>query len=146
MPTFVLKKYNQENNVNNETKELDNTTNQDTNNINNDKELTITVTGTVAEIVANALNKVFENKVEITKTEEDKTDSNIKAISTESVNSLPLDTFNFINKDDIVFIYNKGFSTAKEEWFLTNIENKTKNVFYTIESFIKFIKTKLEID
>ncbi len=58
MTTFVLKKYNQEKNINepNPTEEKKEEA---------PDELTITVTGTISEIVANALNKAFASKVDI---------------------------------------------------------------------------------
>lgn len=145
MPTFLLKKYNQENDVNKENK-TDDESSKKNEDENAPEELTITVTGTVSEIVANALNKAFQNKLQISEVEEEKEDTQVKAISTENINISPIDTFNSIHKDDIVFIHNRGFKTSTEEWFLTNIENKTKNVFYTIESFIKFVKIKLAVD
>ena len=139
MTTFVLKKYNQEKNINepNPTEEKKEEA---------PEELTITVTGTISEIVANALNKAFASKVDIEEVAEDDRDADIKAVSTENINTDPLVTFESIHKGDIVFIHNQGFKTAAEEWFLTNIPNKTSNVFYTIESFIKFVKNKFKID
>lgn len=142
MPTFLLRKYNQEDSAVNNAKNNEAEKNKDEN---ASDELTITVTGSVSEIVANALNKVFANKAEVKKIDEEK-DSSIKVISTENINNSPLDTFNFIHKNNVVLILNKGFRTRAEEWFLTNIENKTNNVYYTLESFIKFIKNKLQIE
>lgn len=135
MTTFVLKKYaeKEETNENLESKEEKDS-----------EEMTITVVGSVSEIVAKALNKVLDKQLEI-KQQEDNASSDVKAISTEDINTNPVDTFNSIKPNDVVFIHNNGFKTKEEEWFLTNIGNKTQNVFYTVESFIKFIQKKLNL-
>lgn len=141
MTTFVLKKY--ETTDPEQTSQQAPAMNEDT----QKEELTVSVVGSISEIVANALYKALAHKVHIHETP----DTNLgetndtKAISTEDINSAPLDTFNSIKKDDVVFIHNKGFKTAQEEWFLTNIPNKTANVFYTVESFINHIKLKLNL-
>jgi len=145
MTTFVLKKYDQTNNDTNkdpsDLEEIDSDENKETNN-----EITFKVEGTISKIVASALYSVFSNKVKIEEIEETVPENNeiIKAISTEDINKDPISTFNSINKEDVVFIKNKGFTTSKEEWFLTNIPNKTNKVFYTIESLIKYIANKLD--
>lgn len=139
MTTFVLKKYNQETNINNPNPE-------EVKKEEIPEKLTITVTGTISEIVAKALQKALANKVQIEEVTEDNKEAEVKAISTENINTDPLVTFESIHKDDIVFIHNNGFRTVAEEWFLTNIPNKTSNVFYTIESFTKFVKNKFKID
>lgn len=140
MATFVLKKYEEkkDTSTNEENKE---------DSIENKKEITVTISGSISEIVANALNKVLANQASIAEIQEseDQVNPTVKTISTEDINSNPLETFNLIKKDDVVFIQNKGFTTSQEEWFLTNIPNKTSNVFYTLESFIKFIVNKLGI-
>ncbi len=141
MATFVLKKYEEKKNDISESKPVEKTGEEIPQ---EDQKLVITVTGTIAEIVANALNKVLSNKVEVIENE-DPALSDIKAVSTEDINNNPIDTFNSIKNNDVVFIYNSGFKTAKEEWFLTNLPNKNSNVFYTIESFISYIKVKLNI-
>lgn len=141
MATFVLKKYEEKKS---DLSQADPVEKTDESTPEEDEKLVITVTGTVAEIVANALNKVLSNKVEVIESE-DSSLADIKAVSTEDINSNPVDTFNSIKNNDVVFIYNSGFKTAKEEWFLTNLPNKNSNVFYTVESFITYIKMKLNI-
>ena len=136
MATFVLKKYDKE--------VVDEKPTETKPESEAKKELVITVTGSVAEIVANALNKALSNDVEVIE-QEDPALSNTKAVSTEDINRDPIDTFKSIRDNDTVFIHNKGFTTAKEEWFLTNLPNKHSNVFYTVESFIAHIKTQLGI-
>ena len=50
-----------------------------------------------------------------------------------------------IKPGDNVLILSNGFTTAKEEWFLSTLEVKRANVFYTMESFIKFVKQELKL-
>jgi len=138
MTTFVLKKYEEKKDLENKSQPTENKSEKAP------EHLMITVTGSISEIVANALNKVLGKDVDIQEQDKD-TESNIKAISTENINNAPLETFNSIQKDDVVFIYNNGFKTQKEEWFLTNIGNKTENVFYTLESFIRYIQKRLNL-
>jgi len=135
MPTFVLNKYenkektpdavNDENNENTEVKE---------------EEKYINITGTLSEIVNNALHKCFPNNTNIELKEEDK-ETDYKAISVEDINNDPLNTFNRIKKGDTVLIYTaKAFETLKDEWFLTNLTNKTNKVFFSLEQFINCVK------
>jgi hypothetical protein len=146
MPTFVLKKYQEEADNGNRASTAEETSTQE-----NDKkeELTISVVGPVSEIVANALYKIFSTKatIEVKKDESssEQESEEIKTISTEDINKDPLSAFNMINKGDVVFIDTgkRCFSTTQEEWFLTNICNKTNNVFYTVESLIKYIEERL---
>ena len=140
MATFVLKKYEpkkEDDTIEEKTKE----TKEDNNTLDKIK---ITADTSISEIISELLYKKLSNvKIEVEK--EDKNESTIKAVSTENINSDPIKTFNSINNNDTIFIINKGFRTSKEEWFLTNLENKTSNIIYTEESFIIFIKSKLGI-
>lgn len=139
MTTFVLKKY--DNSVQSPNSESNSE-------IKPTEEVTIKVEGSVAEIVASALQSVLANKVNIQEVEDNQDTENteqVKAISTEEINKDPLKAFNSINKQDIVFIQNKGFKTSTEEWFLLNIPNKTNTVFYTVESLLKHVCAKLDI-
>lgn len=139
MTTFVLKKY--DNSVQSPNSESNSE-------IKPTEEVTIKVEGSVAEIVASALQRVLANKVNIQEVEDNQDTENteqVKAISTEEINKDPIKAFNAINKQDIVFIQNKGFKTSTEEWFLLNIPNKTNTVFYTIESLLKHVCAKLDV-
>lgn len=139
MTTFVLKKY--DNSVQSPNSESNSE-------IKPTEEVTIKVEGSVAEIVASALQSVLANKVNIQEVEDNQDTENteqVKAISTEEINKDPLKAFNSINKQDIVFIQNKGFKTSTEEWFLLNIPNKTNTVFYTVESLLKHVCAKLDV-
>ncbi len=141
MTTFVLKKYQEKtNSTNNDSS--DNTQESKTEELSED--LTIKIEGSVSEIVAQALYKAMKNQVEITEIA-DNEETDVKAITTEAINNNPIDVFKSIKQNDVVFISNHGFTTAKEEWFLTNIANKTSSVFYTVESFIRYISNHFGI-
>lgn len=141
MTTFILKKY--DDNKTDIDKE-----NQETEENKKEEQITITVLGTISEIVTNALNKALKNTniqmQEVENTDNQKSD--VKIVSTEDINSDPITAFKFIKDNDVIFIDNKGFNTDKEDWYLLNINNKTNNVFYTVESFIKYINSKLGIE
>lgn len=148
MPTFLLKKYNETptENVNQESVPQTETEQQKEEDKVPDS-MTITVSGSISQIVATALNKVLQNTyVHIKEIEGDDQSANVKAISTENINKQPVDTLRNIHDNDFLFIYTKGFTTAQEEWFLTNVANKTNNIVYTLESFIKYIKTYFKLD
>lgn len=141
MSTFIISKYNKPD----ETKTSETQNDQVNTDGKNDKEeLIIQVSGTISEIVARALNKALGNSIDI-EVKQEESNSNIKAISTEDINKTPASTFNSIKKDDILFIHSKGFNTATEEWFLSNLANKTPKVFYTLEHFVSYVKTSLNV-
>lgn len=136
MPTFVLKKYNNFKEDKEKNKEED-----------KEKKLTIMVLGSISEIVANALNKALKNtNIEMQEVQKTEDNPDVKIVSTEDINKDPILAFNFIKDNDVVFIDNKGFNTAKEDWYLTNISNKNTKVFFTVNSFIKHITSTLDID
>ena len=151
MATFVLKKYsdNKEEAVNPESKpgelkegELTPAQKEE------EESLQIEVSGSISSIVAAALHKVLQNKhinLDIIEQENEETaESTVKAITTEDINSDPLKAFRSINKADVVFISSEGFKTKEEEWFLTNLPNKTDKVFYTVESFATYLVKSFE--
>lgn len=145
MTTFILKKYAEDQVV----QTSNDNPNPESNDV-NDKEnkenldrITISTTGSISGIVATALGRVFKNTNVSIEKFEDTVDSDIKVISSDSINKDPADTFNAIHKNDTILICNNGFTTLAEEWFLTNIPNKTENVFYTPDSFARHIKTRL---
>lgn len=145
MPTFLLKKYDSAptENVNKETQEQPAEKKEeqvpDT--------MTITVSGSISQIVATALNKVLHNtEIQFEQTQADDQNADVKAISTENINEEPVDTLRNIHDNDFVFIHTQGFTTAQEEWFLTNMANKTNKVVYTLESFINHVKAHFKLD
>lgn len=136
MTTFVLTKYQPTEPLNEDTNAKAN----DEAKAKEDEKLIINIEGSVAEIVANALRRVLGNKAVIEQIEdENEATDKVKAISTEDINQDPLKAFNSIGQGDIVLIQNHGFKTAMEDWFLLNMPNKTPNVFYSVESFMKYI-------
>lgn len=147
MPTFLLKKYNQAPNehVGQEApQQTDQQKEEDKEKI--PESMTITVSGSISQIVATALNKVLENTdVNVEQTETEDQSADVKAISTENINEEPVDTLRNIHDNDFVFIHTKGFNTAQEEWFLTNVANKTNKVVYTLESFINHVKAHFKL-
>jgi hypothetical protein len=131
MTTFVIKKYETERNDKVDDKQQE----EDT------KEVNISVSGSISEIVAKALQEKFSTRASITEKED--TDSSTVAISTEDINKDPIEAFNMVPKDSVLYIHNNGFKTSKEEWMLTNLPNKNVRAFYTLESFLSYIDTKL---
>lgn len=109
-------------------------------------QVTIQVDSSVAEIVAKTLLEVLGNRATIQqladkKEEEQGTTQQARVITTESINNDPIATLRSVSPNDILLISNEGFHTEKEEWFLTNITNKTPTVFYSVESFVKHLST-----
>lgn len=137
MPTFILKKYQDKDPV----EQTDVAPEEQQQEKEVSKEMTVEVTGSISEIVAQALNKVMINKnIEVEEVESN--DASVKAISTEDINADPLAALELVSKADVLFISGNGFHTAKEEWFLTNIENKVGKVFYSVEAFVDYISSE----
>lgn len=145
MPTFLLKKYNETSTdqVNKENPETP--VEKPEEGADEPEEMKITVTGSISQIVATSLQKVLQNTQVHMEETEDSSDSHVKAISTENINEEPVDTLRSIQDNDFVFIHTNGFTTAQEEWFLTNMSNKTKNVVYTLEGLIKHVKNHFKM-
>lgn len=109
------------------------------------KEMTVEVTGSVAEVVANALNRALVNKdVEIEEVKEG--ESEVNAISTEEINKDPVSSLRKVRNSKVLLIATEGFTTKKEEWFLQNIEGSVGKVFYTVESFVNYIVKEFSKD
>lgn len=146
MATFVLKKY-EEPKQTETSPELN--TEKETPGVTAEgqtKEVTINVSGSISEIVANALNKVLVNK-EITVEETADTQSEVKAISTEDINNFPLETLRSVKNSRVLLITTEGFKTKQEEWFLTNLEHSdVGKVFYSVESFVDYIVKEFNVN
>lgn len=145
MATFILKKY-QPPEENNNSSEID-SSNDATKESKTPEELQITITGSISEIVSKALYASLKNTANISVDTDDANaeDSSVKVVSTEDINLDPIEAFKGIKKDDVVFIVNnKPFNTAKEEWFLLNLNNKTNKVIYTMESFLQYINSQFK--
>ena len=146
MTTFILKKYSDKESVpktDEEKKELMEQEKQGAVQAKEEESIQIEVSGSISSIVAAALQKVLGNKniqLDVVEdTNEEQADSTIKAISSEDINNDPLKTFRSINDSDVVFISTEGFTTSQEEWFLTNLPNKTSKVFYSVEGLADFL-------
>lgn len=118
-------------------------------------EANIDVVGSISEIVAKALNNtlafrdkndvvvnvrngsssVTDNRNKPSEEKDDDKTTTVTAITTEDINNNPIDTFKSIPKNSIVYIQNEGFTTAKEEWFLSNV-TPTHEVFFSKKSLI----------
>lgn len=163
MATFVLKKYQPEEEKANSPETTDPAKTDETKT--DEPIILIEATDTVAEIVAKALQASFTN-VEIDKTNNKTTTTGTIAnttdpskttdinatykasiIATEDINKDPVSTFNRLGKDNHVHILTKkAFGTAKEEWFLTNLSNKTSNVYYSLESLLDKVASTLGVE
>lgn len=140
MPTFVLKKYAEENPVEKQEQVETNEQNEQT----PEKEITVAVSGSISEIVANALNKVLVNKKVEIEEKPDEEGITVQAVSTEDINNKPLETLRSVKGVQVLLIATEGFHTREEEWFLTNIKDQVGKVFYTVESFVDYISKELE--
>lgn len=138
MPTFVLKKY-----QDNQTEQENELSEEQPKEKVVDKEMMVEVSGSVAEIVANALNKVFANKnVEVEETESsDKVDA--EAISTEDIERDPVNALRVARSTNILLVASEGFKSKKDEYFLANMEDYQGKVFYSVESFIEHIVSEM---
>lgn len=137
MPVFTLKNYEESLDSKAAADDLQ-TSEQEQEQEKKEQFVTIQANDSVAKIVANALYKAIPNVAE-----SDRTDSvDTQVVSTEDINRSPVDTWNLVKNTDNVVIINKGFSTAKEEWFLNSLEKSNSKVFYSIESYLKSLEKK----
>lgn len=146
MATFVLSKYKPEaeDNAAGETPETTKPESKE----DGVSKILLKVDGSISEMVARALSELLANKVDVTPLDDTEIDASVnvkegKALTTESINEDPLRVFESIPKDAIVYIANEGFKTQKEEWFLSNITNKTDKVFYSIKSLANYCVEEL---
>lgn len=138
MPVFTLKKYE----PTAPTTKTDNPAVKDESGVTKKEELTIQVeaTDTVALLVARALYKSMPNvEVISTTTNEEAGDTTpqTQVVTTETINESPVEALESVRNKSSVVIINKGFKTAKEEWFLSSMESMNIKVYYSIESFLK---------
>ena len=140
MTTFVLKRYNEQQEQPSSTDENKPPEQQPV------KEITISIAGSISEIVAKALisklstvpDAVIDQKEDVAESP----DVSAVTITTEEINTDPVKALRLVQDNTNVFIQTEGFHTSKEEWFLMNLSNKTSNVFYTLESFISHLVKK----
>lgn len=141
MTTFVLKKYEEQKPLEgsvtgNETKP------EETKQV-EEATIEIQASDTISRIVAAALYKALPNNVSIEEQEDKASDTNV--VSTEDINSNPVNCISRIKNGSTLMIVGEGFSTQKDEWFLSTLGNKNVNVFYTMESFINHIKKSIGV-
>lgn len=152
MPTFVLKKYDQ---PTTEVKEspIEKREDGEGTEIGTEEpkqsQLTVKVTGSISEILANALNTAFANKnIEMSEIEDDDVEESeqkdespdkveVKSISTEEINSDPFSAIKRVSAEQLVLIDSKQkpFSSSNEEWFLSNAHDRSRQVFTTATQF-----------
>ena len=95
----------------------------------------------ISKIVAIALYRAFPNNVEI----EEKIDNTktVQAISTEDINGDPTIVNKVQNNGRLFIMAENGFTTQKEEWFLSTLDNKNVKTFFSMESFINSVREDL---
>ncbi len=97
---------------------------------------------TISEIIAKALYKALGTGVNLQETDQvpvgDSQTHVIKTVSTEQINHDPVGTLKSIKKGDVVYIQNRGFKTAKEDWFLSSMEAMNHTVLLTEDSVVRY--------
>lgn len=140
MPVFTLKKYDAptEKTVSedHEAKEAVDKENDELN-----RAVSIHASDTVSKIVADALYKTL-SRVEESNDKKETEPADAQVISTEDINLAPADVWNSVKKSNTIVIVNEGFRTAKEEWFLSTLEEQGKKVFYSVESYLTSLQLK----
>lgn len=141
MPTFILKKYSDK--KDDEIIKVDTKEQQPQ----EEKELTIDTSDTIAETIYNALNKVLTKKgIEVIRKEENSTkESTATAISTEDINTNLDSSLNMLNSNIILITHKGYFKTANEEKFLDTLYSKNIKPFFSLESFIRYIEKYFSI-
>lgn len=135
MPTFVLKKY-QEKTPEQEAVPAEKQPEKEV-----EKTIEISVSDSISKIVAIALYRAFPNNVEI----EEKIDNTktVQAISTEDINGDPTIVNKVQNNGRLFIMAENGFTTQKEDWFLSTLDNKNVKTFFSMESFINSVREDL---
>lgn len=97
---------------------------------------------TLSSIVAHALYQAFPNRVDVI--EDDGKEVDVNVISNDDINKEPVDEMNKIANESCAVILANRFSTKKEEWFLSTLENKKVTTLVSMESLISYLKNKLD--
>lgn len=146
MPTFVLKKYEPtETNPEHVTSEQTPDGSADPKAAEKQEAfIEVSASDSIGKIIVQALYKAIPN-IDITEREqaETKEDQPTKVISTEDINTNPVDTLQSVKGSKAVLILGDGFKTRKDEWFLQSLENLNIQVFYTVGSFTRYVQSKL---
>lgn len=141
MPTFVLKKYEEKK----DTDQLEEGTESsqpqsDTGKSPIKKEMSVEVSGSISEIIANALNKVFVNTdVEVEEVKDGERAADAEAITMEDIRNEPVKTLRAAKQSKAIVISGEGFHTKEDEWFITNMEDYPGKVFYSVEKFVDYL-------
>lgn len=96
---------------------------------------------TLSSIVAHALYQAFPNRIDVV--EDDGKEVDVNVISNDDINKEPVDEMNKIANESCAVIIADRFSTKKEEWFLSTLENKKVTTLVSMESLISYLKDKL---
>lgn len=141
MPTFVLKKYEEKKDTDQPEEGTESSQPQsDTGKNPIKKEMSVEVSGSISEIIANALNKVFVNTdVEVEEVKDGERTADAEAITMEDIRSEPLKTLRAVKQSKVVVISGEGFYTREDEWFVTNMEDYPGKVFYSVEKFVDYL-------
>jgi len=153
MTTFKLANYDdtiKEEQVENKEQQVPDNTEK---NIKKDEEdistIDITINGSIAEIVAKSLYKIFPNTSSISQEHindnivirvpsNDKTNIKIVTLTQEEIINSPLKSLRKANtKDSIVYISTETIYSKEENWFYLNISNEH---YFTINSIINKVK------
>ena len=138
MPTFVLKKYEEKKDTTQPEEGTESSQPQaDTSESPIKKEMSVEVSGSISEIIANALNRVFANTdVEVEEVKDGERTADAEAITMEDIRSEPVKTLRAVKQSKVVVISGEGFRTKEDEWFITNMEDYQGKVFYSVEKFV----------
>lgn len=146
MPTFVLKKYEEKPVTKEPDTEQPSEQPESTNTVKTvQKEMEIDVSGSISEIVANALNKVFANTgVDIEEKEESsQTEGGAAAISVETIRIDPVSVLRKAKSASVIVFAGESFHTKEDEWFLVNMEDYKGKVFYSVEKFVNYLVSEM---
>ncbi len=141
MPTFVLKKYEEKKDTNQPEEGTESSQSQsDDSKSPIKKEMSVEVSGSISEIIANALNRVFVNTdVEVEEVKDGERTPDAEAITMEDIRSEPVKTLRAVKQSKVVVISGEGFHTKEDEWFITNMEDYPGKVFYSVEKFVDYL-------
>ena len=149
MPTFILKKYNPpEPKPETESVSETRTESEDRE---PDQTLRINTSTSIAEVIATALYKTLPNTVKVEELAADKEAppaDEVNVISTEDINSHPVDTYRQVSGKQTIAVISqecRTFSTEAEHWFLNNIMAQKPTMLYTLPGLISHVSQKLGV-
>lgn len=145
MTTFVLSKYNPEPENQTHTQDAEVEQKEES----KVEKVLLKLDGTVSELVARSLYEILGrnlhvDQVETGEVDEMPTKKVVKTITTEEINKDPVKAYSQISKGDTIYISNEGFTTDKEEWFLSTMKNMGVKVLLTPKALAKYAQESLE--